>query len=291
MLNILDLSAAQGRRALGNPIIWSDVAKWRGVDGERIDGVILKATEGNAYVDPSSVENVAGASAVDLLLGWYHFAHPDTVHFNDPIDEAAHFFDTVRAQGFKSGRHILALDIEEARNIHKGSAFVLWVLEFCEEIERLSGQLCVIYTGGPFFDSESGAIDESTQTRLARHPLWLAAYVTNPDRFIPKPWKTTGRLLHQESGDVAPPGLKVLHVAGIGRGIANVDHDVFNGTIDELYAFIESLVFLKSVPPPQFDPFTHAATTLADNIHSLSLPDDDPTPTSPQTPASKIVKP
>lgn len=242
MLNIIDVSEAQGYRARGNAIVWSDVVRWVGDDGERVDAAILKATEGNGYVDKAFVENSAGALAVGLLLGWYHFAHPDNVHANDPVEEAQHFVATVKTAGFVAGKHILALDIEEARQIAKGAPFGTWVLAFCDEVERQSGQCCVIYTGGPFFDDESGEIDDAMQARLARHPLWLAAYVTNPDKFIPKAWRATGRFLHQDTGDVAPLGKKVLHVAGIGRGVANVDHDEYDGTREDLDAFVAGLI-------------------------------------------------
>ena len=42
----------------------------------------------------------------------------------------------------------------------------------------------------------------------------------------------------QQSGDVAPPGVSVLHIGGIH---GNVDRDLFSGTLDDFKAFALSL--------------------------------------------------
>jgi GH25 family lysozyme M1 (1,4-beta-N-acetylmuramidase) len=281
-LHIIDLSEANG------DVQWSRVGRWVGKNGERIGAAILKATEGNDYIDTQCKANTIGAAACDLLLGWYHFAHPDAVHIDDARGEARHFVAVVRAAGFIPGKHILALDIEEARKITPGPAFARWVLAFCDAVEELTQCVCFIYTGGPFFDSNSGHLSADELAALARHPLWLAAYVTNPARYIPAPWKTSGQTLHQESGDIGPPNLEILHAKDIWGGAGNIDHDVYAGTIEMLRAVITRSYQPTTPPPvPDFGEDT-PATSIADEVHTwIHDRDDEEADTEPQTPIAR----
>jgi GH25 family lysozyme M1 (1,4-beta-N-acetylmuramidase) len=72
----IDVSHFQGT------INWSSVA----AAGKQF--AFAKATEGVTYVDPTVGTNTAGARAAGLLVGVYHFAHPDT---NTAAAEAQHF--------------------------------------------------------------------------------------------------------------------------------------------------------------------------------------------------------
>ena len=297
MLDIYDFSEAQGHKHTVPPtsVAWTDVARWVDpVDGSRVDGVIIKATQGNAYVDRAFIENSIGAITIDKLLGWYHFADPDAIHESDPVVEARHFFSTVSSQGFDPRRHILALDIEQARHISKGPEFVSWVLAFCDELEVLASTVCFIYTGGPFFDEEMGSVDDATLARLARHPLWLAAYVMNPSKFLPKPWRDVGWVLHQDTGDVAPPGKRVRHSAGVGGGRANVDHSEFSGSLSDLAALAAGLCVdappaTDPAPDPRLVPHFGFGSTLAEDIHEMVLPrpTERPPDTIPEGEAAK----
>lgn len=214
------------------------------IDGQPILGVIVKATDGNGGVDPDFVRHVRGIRSTDaqriaaglrpLLIAGYHFAHPDRM-VHDAELEAAHFIATCDLVGPLA---FYMLDTEEARNIDAGPAFVAWVLAFTDACEAATLVLTMVYTGGPFFNEHAGKLVPEAVPRLQRLPLCVAAYVANPDRYVPHPW--VRRDLHQRSGDQAPGGEAPLHVPGIGGGRVNVDHDVFEGTRVEFYARVAS---------------------------------------------------
>ncbi len=246
----VDVSSAQGLCDWGR-----GVARWRGKSGERITFAFCKCTEGNAdRADQQFSRNWIEIARAISVRGAYHFAHPDSVHALDAKDEARRFVaQLTRAGGWRRGQDLLALDIEEARNVHKGPEFTRWVLDFCEEVDRLTGIVCGIYTGGPFFSSESGKVDELLLARLRKRWLWIAAYVRDPKHYADMLAEWAGTwVFHQATGDVAPPGEEVLHVDGINTwSERNVDKDFFRGTLSDLIAFAASAVVDAASPANQ----------------------------------------
>jgi lysozyme len=218
MLEGIDVSNAQG------------VIKWDVVAASgKVAYVVCKATEGSTFVDTQFHTNWAAVKAHGFVRGAYHFARTS----NDPTVEADHFASTV---GDVDPEDLLVLDIEVSGS--SGPQFVNWVLTWLERVEQKTGTTPIVYTGGPFFDSHDGSPDQATMDKLARFPLWLAAYSTTPDKFVPPAWKHVGWKFWQRTGDVAAPGDTVLRVPGI---IGNVDRDEFSGTLDELKAFALNL--------------------------------------------------
>jgi len=55
-----------------------------------VEAVILKATEGTSYIDPTFVDRVKRAKSVGLLVGAYHFMTGE-----DPVKQWAHFHEVV----------------------------------------------------------------------------------------------------------------------------------------------------------------------------------------------------
>src|SRR2546423_7691789 len=84
-------------------IDWSQVA----ASGERF--VVMKATEGTGYVDPTYSSNRQGALAAGLVVTAYHFARPD-LHpaAAGAAAEADHYVDVA---GIGAGDLIPALDL------------------------------------------------------------------------------------------------------------------------------------------------------------------------------------
>lgn len=249
-----------------------------------------KATDGQLGVDEKFKINWAGIKKCGLIRGAYHFAQPD-ISMNDPIIEADHFIDTV---GPLDPEDMISLDIEKAGDLPVGVAFTSWVLAFLERVEERTGVLAIVYSGGPFFDQHDGTPSVDVMTRLARYPFWLAAYVKNPENYIPPEWKHLGWKFWQKAGDVAAPGDTPLHVPGIG---SVVDHDVFKGTVEELKAFAASLHIPKEVPSdpgpvpfPLPDP-TPAPDPIPEPVPQ-PLPDPFPEPFPlPDSPAPDPVPP
>lgn len=256
MTLFIDVSDAQ------QLIDWNGVVLWIGPNGEKVEGSACKATEGNTGVDKQFVNNWNGIlkSGLKARIA-YHFADPDTWHPHDPEGEATHFFETVKAQGFRPGIDGLALDIEQARKIHAGPEFSNWTKIFCQTIATLSGQRPFIYTGGPFWNTESVGLDKETTEFFASHPLWFAAYVlaSSINKFIPTPWHDVGFVLWQRSGDQCASDCTILRVGGIGNGKINVDRSELKGPIEDLQKVIAGTVLQisKTAPSPSpFDPGT-----------------------------------
>jgi GH25 family lysozyme M1 (1,4-beta-N-acetylmuramidase) len=276
-IEIIDVSSVQQK------IDFDAVVAWVGPDGERVEGIIAKASEGNAdRPDAQFTRNWQETKRIGKPRGRYRFGHPDMMHVRDAQDEAERCVRLVEtAGGFTAGLDFAALDIEEARNIPMGERFVRWIVEGCERTDELTGSREGVYCGGPFFTEHAGkAVSPELLARLQRRWHWLAAYVGDPTRFIATPWHDDGFRIWQESGDVAPPGQTLLHVGGIGGGRINVDRDFFRGTAADLRAWISSLVIAPIAPvtQPPIDPRTvlqHGGSTLADNIHDLTLLGED----------------
>lgn len=221
-----------------------DVSKYQGhIEWPKLvgacDGAILKATDGNTGIDETFFYNWNEASKVGLLRGAYHFAQPDTRQ-RDAKQEAEHFVGTLLRAGYKQGTPMMiALDIEKATKIDKGLAFVRWVLDFCERVDELTGVLCGIYTGGPFWNEHDGDPDEDTRRELSRRWLWIAAYVNDPTRFIQMtPWRDVGATMHQFSGDVGPGGKPGLRYPGITANVVDTNYFLRDADLDN---WIDSL--------------------------------------------------
>lgn len=285
----IDLSGHQGDGVKCPFPDWPKVRAWRDPNGVPIEFAICKATEANGWNDPSFAHNWAGIESVDLVRGAYHYAQPEGQRAGDAEAEARHFAS--RLVGFRKGIDFAALDIEDARLISKGKPFVEWVRAFVSTLNDILGQLTVIYTGGPFFDQHDGDPDESDVAFLAAHPLWLAAYVKNPDYFLPPEWRKPGWWMHQYSGDAPKQGGVFPRIDGI---LTNCDRNVFRGTVADLRAQIAALVIPDTIRPPPNSPgyeYQGAATPLgAETFHQRRIDqgfEDNDEDTDPGTPKAK----
>jgi lysozyme len=159
--------------------------------------VFAKATQGTSYIDPCFTDFRTRAAAVGLLFGAYHFFVPGV----DPAAQAAHF---VNVAAPKSGDLVTVLDTETpGTNVAEDS------FAFAESVKELTGKYPMIYTG----DSLYGAVFADTFP-YPQWSLWIARYgkpPVHPSHFVQ----------YSQSGRI---------------GVANVDLDVFNGTMADLKA-------------------------------------------------------
>lgn len=204
--------------------------------------VILRATIGNTGVDAQFLRNYREARRVDSLAGVYHFADPDQRH-DDAKLEAQHFVRTVRMAGFDATQKIaFVLDIEKLGRIEKGPAFCRWVLDFCEEVDRLVGckYVCGIYTGGYFWNDNDGEPTDDVVQCLRHRFLWLAAYVEDPTRYVSMTlWKDRGATIHQYSGDVGPGGRPGKRYPGVTANVVDTNRFMLDDV--DVRTWIESL--------------------------------------------------
>ncbi|WP_258171013.1 GH25 family lysozyme [Paenibacillus sp. R14(2021)] len=175
-LKVIDVSHHQG------------TIDWEKVRSDGVVGTLIKATEGTTYTDPNMAVNADGALKAGLHIGFYHYAHPER---NDALSEAAQFVSVI--QGRKS-EFPHTLDVEgDAANV-PSSKLTDWCVQWLKEVERLTGQKTMIYTGASFAKTYLGK-------KLGQWPLWVAHYGTNKpmDNGI---WDTWSVFQYTSSGKV-----------------------------------------------------------------------------------------
>lgn len=152
MIKGFDVSHWQGKRGVATMLSRVPDAKF----------VIIKATEGTTYVDPTWEQNATDAAASGLVTGFYHYARPEKN--NTPESEARHFVDTVRKH---IGTSVLALDYEGAA-LQYGYK---WALTWLQEVYNLTGVRPLIYLQG-------SAVKQFKQIANENFGLWIAAWTT-----------------------------------------------------------------------------------------------------------------
>jgi lysozyme len=219
MIDGIDVSDVQG------------VIDWSKVKNSNVEFAFCKATENTKFVAKRFLTNWTNIKKAKLIRGAYHFARLS----NDPIQEATHFIETI-PELFETD--MLVLDIEDDKTKLSNSEFINWTLSFLDYVENKTQITPIVYTGGPYFDFNSGSPSDDIINKLNHYPLWLAAYTLTPNKYIPYVWKNVGWKIWQRSGDVAAKGDKVFRVPGINNV---VDRNQFDGTVEDLRDFAISL--------------------------------------------------
>ncbi|HEX4612465.1 MAG TPA: glycoside hydrolase family 25 protein [Urbifossiella sp.] len=182
---------------------------WTSVKNSGKSFAFIKATEGTTYTDPTFATNWAGAKAAGLIRGAYHFAHPGT----DPVAQANFFCNTVHPT---TGDLQMMLDLE-ATDGKTPSQVRSWTVSFINQIVSRTGRPGIIYTGFYFWRDSAG------NGSNLNCPLNLAAYVTDPNDYVPAAWSYFTFWQYTSSGTC--PGVS-----------GNVDRDAFNGSTSGLNA-------------------------------------------------------
>lgn len=169
--------------------------------------VILKATQGSNFIDPTFSIRAAQASMAGLLVGAYHFADG-----TDPTIQADLF---LRVAG---GWPVLAIDLE-VNDTTGGTVSIVQAAELVSIIQSVAGRLPLCYIDRYGIDGRSTGLPNSV---LSRCPLWLSEYGNKP---IPPPgW--TEPLLWQWTDE------------GLCSGVGGMcDLNRFNGSVEQLTAF------------------------------------------------------
>lgn len=174
-----------------------------------IFGVIQKATQGTAYIDPMYKLNKQRATEAGLLWGAYHFGTG-----GDPIRQAEHFL----AVTGKDTGIIRVLDFEHNPN---GTDMTLVEAQvFVRHIYAETGRYPGLYSG----EYIKKLMADRPDPVLAQCWFWLAQYAKIPE--VPKTWATW--TMWQYTDGTAGP--EPHWVKGIGR----CDRNKFNGSIEQL---------------------------------------------------------
>jgi lysozyme len=180
---------------------------WMKVKAGKVDFAFVKATEGLGYIDPQFRRNAAGANAVGIPVGYYHYAHPES---NKALDEAKAFVDATKGQ---PAQLPYVLDLEGESSKLSTVDLTSWALTFMREVKRLTGASVMLYTGAYFAKDEVGAA-------LGEFPLWVAHYGTNKP-LDDSTWDKWTVFQYTSSGAV--PGI-----------VGHVDMNEYNGSVSDL---------------------------------------------------------
>jgi GH25 family lysozyme M1 (1,4-beta-N-acetylmuramidase) len=192
---------------------WQATISWPQVKAAGKQFVVMKATQGTAYVDPMYTTNRAGAMAVGIPMAAYHFADPDSTP-GEAVAEADHY---VAVAGLTPGNLLPALDLEQTGALSP-AALQVWVRAWLDEVTAKLGIQPMIYVSPSFWSTKMA---NNTSIALAGYKvLWIANWgVTSPT--VPaNGWSGNGWTFWQYTD--------CGHVAGITTGC--VDLDRFAGT-------------------------------------------------------------
>ena len=174
-----------------------------------IIGVIHKATQGLAYVDPDYSINRQKALDAGILWGAYHFGTG-----GDGLKQADHFLDVV---GTDPGV-LPALDFEpnpQGTNMSLEEAH-----DFIERIVKVTGRYPGFYSGHYIKE----LLGNKKDPLLERCWLWLAQY--GPKATVPPAW-SSWTLWQYTDGTIGPEPHTI-------QGIGRCDRDKFNGNEESL---------------------------------------------------------
>jgi GH25 family lysozyme M1 (1,4-beta-N-acetylmuramidase) len=221
-----------------------DVSYWNsGIDWPKVRAtgqrfVFAKATEGDFYADPSFAANWSGAKSAGLLRGAYHFFRANI----DGKKQAKKHIDYVRKTR-DNGELPPVLDLET----HDGQSkarIISRAKDWLDEVEAAFGKKPIIYSGMYFLQDYFSEAGGGPPKWAKDYPLWLAqypnTYVDGQQPFLPRGWFKWTFWQYSEKG----------RLNGIN---ANVDLNVFNGTLEELYKFAGA----KIVTQPTSEEKTH----------------------------------
>lgn len=152
---------------MSNSMLVDDIASYQSIaqaNNPKVQGVIIKATEGTSYVNPLCNGQWDMAKKHGKKLGLYHYALG-----GDSKAEANFFVKNIKSYVKQA---ILILDWESGikgqAGYNKAYGSKTWVKQFIDEVHRLTGVWCVLYTG-----SDGAAHCQAVRETSA---LWLAGY-------------------------------------------------------------------------------------------------------------------
>ena len=144
---------------------------WAQVPGAGKQFVIMQATVGETYVDPTYAANAAGARAAGLRVTAYHFAFPLTLP-DDAILQADWFVENA---ALLPGDLVPALDLEKTGGLSTGE-LQAWVSAWLGEVYARLGVRPMIYTSPTFWANSMGNTTMFADQGIA--VLWVAHWDT-----------------------------------------------------------------------------------------------------------------
>lgn len=219
-----------------------DVSYWdAGIDWPKVRAtgqryVFVKATEGDFYADPTFDDNWLGAKKAGLLRGAYHFFRCNV----DPKKQATKFIEYVKTMN-DNGELPPVLDLESNDGQTKDKV-ISRAKTWLDLVEAAFGCKPIIYSGQYFLQDYFTEAGGGPPAWAKDYPLWLAqypnVYVEGSQPYLPRGWYKWTFWQYSEKGKV--------------NGInANVDLNVFNGSLEDLYKFAGAQIVTEQAKTPQ----------------------------------------
>lgn len=256
---VLGLQQALAQRPLG-----IDVSYFQGSDQtpptninwltEKSAGITFawtKATEGMTYTDPDFVYNMTHAKSAGVLIGAYHYAHPNTHTGTAGADiEASNYWSQAKNYLVAGGFYLMpVLDFEQ--DVHTNvpaytqATLSAWANEWCQDIVnygKSNGVILnpIIYTFTSYATGTAG-YGPGLNSSVTNWPLWMASYPggnVNTQGSAPAsttPWSTWAFWQYSSTNIVSG-------VSG------QVDADVFNGTSNTIMAYVIGVPIISNQP-------------------------------------------
>ena len=177
---------------------WQNTIDWFKVASSGTRFAFMKATDGRTYVDPMYATNRAGAGAVGVLIGAYHFARPD-YGTDDAMIEADHFVDSA---ALATGDLLPVLDLEMTGGLTTDE-LTAWMLTWLGEVTARTGVRPIVYTspiGWANRTADTTAIADAGYT-----VLWIAHWGVPSPTVPANDWQGNGWTFWQytDCGQVA----------------------------------------------------------------------------------------
>jgi GH25 family lysozyme M1 (1,4-beta-N-acetylmuramidase)/LysM repeat protein len=219
-----------------------DVSYWdAGIDWPKVRAtgqrfVFVKATEAITYKDPTFDDNWFGAKSAGLLRGAYHFFRCN----RDAKKQADFFIDYVKSfNDLGELPPVLDLETDDGQRRDKiVPAVKIWL----DRVEAAFDKKPIIYSGQYFLQDYLSEAGGGPPAWAKDYMLWLAQYpnqyIPGTQPFLPRGWFQWTFWQYSEKG----------RVNGIN---ADVDLNLFNGTLEELYKFAGAQFLTEKPVTPQ----------------------------------------
>ena len=198
---------------------WQLNVDWASVKAAGMAFAFCKAAQGVQVVDKFFAANWAGIKNAGLARGAYHFYDP----MLDPAQQAQLFVRTVKLE---PGDLPPVFDVEQAGTASH-DALIRGCKIWLDTVEQLTGRKSIIYTRASFWNERLRSSSGQYPDWAKDYKLWTAHYTSAPNPLIPRGWTSWNFWQYTESGAV--------------NGVnGRVDMNRFNGTVDDLRAWLQS---------------------------------------------------
>ena len=226
--------------------VFQGAINWNTLYANDKEFAFVRASRTNLALDPNFTTNMTNAKAAGVLVGAYHRALPkgesEQGVYTDPVTDANRFYTAAGAY-MTAGNLRPVLDIEDGYTLGK-EALSQWVIDFCNEVERLSGVEPIVYANANY------ATNYLNTAVASDFDLWIARWNGNNANNVdpqtdqpetPAGWANPYGSWNQPLGGAPSHGSwdfwqYTSNGDGIALGVssARLDLDVFNGNMDQL---------------------------------------------------------